>query len=468
MVGIRSYGAYIPKYRLGKETAGWTYPGEKAVANFDEDSVTMAVAAGADCLRGHDRSQVDGVLFGTTTPPYLEKQGAAIIAAALDLRNDIYSADITGVLRAGTTALRMAIDAIDAGRARQVLVVAADCRMAAPRDPLEPSLGDGAAALLVSAESTIAEIEASHSVTDSMLDVWRSQEDEFVRSWEDRFVIEEGYQRVIPEAVSALLAQQQLTPKDISKAIYHSGDARRHGQLASKMGFEDAQVQDPLFGRVGNTGTAFPLMLAISALEEAGPGDRILVAGYGDGCDVFSIRASDGAAAARDGRHGVRGHLESKLPVKSYDEYARWRALLPTAASRRPAPPTPSVSALWRETDKNLRLHGSRCRSCGYLQYPPQRVCVNCQTTDSFEAVRLSDQGAEVFTYSMDYVAGSVDVPLVITVINFNGGGRMMCMMTDREIDDVKINMPVEMTFRKLHTVGGIHNYYWKSMPVRA
>jgi 3-hydroxy-3-methylglutaryl CoA synthase len=468
MVGIRSYGAYIPKYRLGKETAGWTYPGEKAVANFDEDSVTMAVAAGADCLRGHDRSQVDGVLFGTTTPPYLEKQGAAIIAAALDLRHDIYSADITGVLRAGTTALRMAIDAIDAGRARQVLVVASDCRMAAPRDPLEPSLGDGAAAFLVSADSTIAEIEACHSVTDSMLDVWRSQEDEFVRSWEDRFVIEEGYQRVIPEAVSALLAQQQLTPKDVSKAIYHSRDARRHGQLAAKMGFEDTQVQDPLFGRVGNTGTAFPLMLAVSALEEAGPGDRILVAGYGDGCDVLSIRASDGVTAARDGRLGVRGHLESKLPVKSYDEYARWRALLPTAAARRPAPPTPSVSALWRETDKNLRLHGGRCRSCGYVQYPPQRVCVNCQTTDSFEAVRLSDQGAEVFTYSMDYVAGSVDVPLVITVINFNGGGRMMCMMTDREIDDVKIGVPVEMTFRKLHTVGGIHNYYWKSMPVRA
>jgi uncharacterized OB-fold protein len=234
------------------------------------------------------------------------------------------------------------------------------------------------------------------------------------------------------------------------------------------MGFEDTQVQDPLFGRVGNTGTAFPLMLAVSALEEAGPGDRILVAGYGDGCDVLSIRASDGVTAARDGRLGVRGHLESKLPVKSYDEYARWRALLPTAAARRPAPPTPSVSALWRETDKNLRLHGGRCRSCGYVQYPPQRVCVNCQTTDSFEAVRLSDQGAEVFTYSMDYVAGSVDVPLVITVINFNGGGRMMCMMTDREIDDVKIGMPVEMTFRKLHTVGGIHNYYWKSMPVRA
>jgi len=468
MVGIRSFGAYIPKYRLSKETAGWTYPGEKAVANFDEDSITMAVAAGTDCLRGHDRSQVDGVLFATTTPPYQEKQGAALVAAALDLRRDIYSADVTGVLRAGTTAVRMAVDAIEAGRAQQVLVATADCRMAAPRDPLEPSLGDGAAALLLSADGAVAEVEASYSLTDTMLDVWRSQDDEFVRSGEDRFVIEEGYQRIIPEAVGAFLAQQQLAPKDVSKAIYHSSDARRHAQLAARMGFEERQVQDPLYGRVGNTGAAFPLMLLASALEEASPGDTILVAGYGDGCDVLSIRASDGVAAARDGHRGVRGHLESKLLLKSYDDYIRWRTLLPTAAARRPAPPTPSVSALRRETDKNLRLHGSRCLSCGYVQYPPQRVCVNCQSKESFEAVRLSDRAAELFTYSMDYVAGTIDVPLVITVINFDGGGRMMCMMTDRDIDEIKVGMPVEMTFRKLRTVGGIHNYYWKSMPVRA
>ena len=468
MVGIRSFGAHIPKFRLGKGTAGWSYSAEKAVANFDEDSITMAVAAGADCLRGLDRSQVDGVLFATTTTPYSEKQGAAIVAAALDLRRDIYSADVTGVLRAGTTAVRMAIDAIEAGRARQVLVTAADCRMAAPGDSMEQSLGDGGAALLLSSDGVVAEVEAAYSVTDSMLDIWRSREDEFIRSWEDRFVIEEGYQRLIPETVSAFLAQRQLSPQDVTKAIYHSTDARRHAQLGAQMGFQEGQIQNPLYGRVGNTGAAFPLMLLASALEEASPGDRILMAGYGDGCDVLSIRASEGIAAAREGHRGVKGHLDCKVLLKSYDEYARWRSLVPTAAARRPPPATPSVSALWREADTTLRLYGARCLSCGCVQYPPQRVCVRCQAKDSFEAVRLSDHTAEVFTYSMDYVAGTVDVPLVITIINFDGGGRMMCMMTDREIEDVKIGMPVEMTFRKVGTAGGIHNYYWKSMPVRA
>lgn len=468
MAGIRSAGAYIPKYRLGKETAGWRSPGEKAVANFDEDSVTMGVAAGADCLRGIDRAEVDSILFATTTPPYLEKQNAALVAAALDLRNDIASADITNVLRAGTTAVKIALESVNAGSAKNVLVVAADSRLAVPRDPMEPAIGDGAAALLISKDGVFAEIPAGHHVTDSMLDVWRARDDTFVRSWEDRFVIEEGLMRVMPQAVGAFLEKSGLKPADFSKAVYYSNDARRHAQLARQMGFKEEQVQDPMYGVVGNTGAAFPLVLLVAALEEAKAGDRLLLAGYGDGADVFSIIVKSGAGSVQDGRRGVRKHVESKRSLKTYDEYARWRELMTTAAARRPPLPTPSVSALWRETDKNIRLHASRCKSCGYLQYPPQRVCIKCMTKDSFEPVRLSDKKAEIFTYSMDYVAGTPDVPLVVTVVNFDGGGRMICMMTDREVEDVRVGLPVEMSFRKLHTVGGVHNYYWKSTPVRA
>ena len=104
MAGITAYGAYVPRYRLGAETDGWDSPGQRSIANFDEDSVSMAVAAGIDCLKGRDRDAIDGLLFASTTPPYAEKQCASIIAMALDLRRDIFTADITDVLRAGTTA----------------------------------------------------------------------------------------------------------------------------------------------------------------------------------------------------------------------------------------------------------------------------------------------------------------------------------------------------------------------------
>ena len=109
---IKSYGVHIPRYRLGRETTGEGGSTERAIANFDEDSVTMAVAAGLDCLQGRDRQAIDALFFASSTVPYAEKQGAAIISAALDLRRDIFAADVTDVLRAGTTALRSALDAV--------------------------------------------------------------------------------------------------------------------------------------------------------------------------------------------------------------------------------------------------------------------------------------------------------------------------------------------------------------------
>ncbi|MBI4308457.1 MAG: OB-fold domain-containing protein [Chloroflexi bacterium] len=467
MVGIRSYGAYIPKYRLGKETAGWGQSVEKAVGNFDEDSITMAVAAGMDCLGGQSRDQVSSLFFATTAPPYLEKQGAAVAATALDLKRETFTADVTTTLRAGTTALRLAMDAIASGSARDALVVAGDTRMAAPRSDLDRSLGDGGAALLLSKSDAIAEIEGIHSISEHILDVWRPVGEQFLRSWEERFVTEEGYLRIMSDAVTAALQKYKLTPGNITKAVYTALDPRRHSELGRKLGFSPQQIQDPLFGKVGNTGAAFPLMLLGAALESAKPGDRILLASYGDGADVYILRVTENITKFKGGR-GVKRHLESKRTVADFDTYLRWHQLQVSEAPRRPTPPGLSPPALLRERDQNLRLYGVKCTACGRIEYPPQRICTFCKATDKVEFVRLSDKRGEVFTYSMDYLAGAIDTPLVITVVNFNGGGRMLAMMTDRELNEVKIGLPVEMSFRKLQTLGGIHNYHWKSVPVRA
>jgi len=467
VVGISGYGAYIPRYRLGAATAGWNSPLERSVANFDEDSVTMAVAAGTDCLWGRDRRAVDGLLFATTTPPYAEKQCAAIIASSLDLRRDLFAADITDVLRAGTTALRTALDAVSAGSARQVLVIASDTRQGAPRGDTERSSGDGAVALLVSDQAVIATLEGSYSVTENMLDTWRSAGDPFVRSWEDRFATSEGLERILGDATAGFFQKQGITAKDVTKVAMYAPDPRRHSQLALRLGFTPAQVQDSLFGRLGNTGTAFPLMLLANALEDARPDQLLLVMSYGDGSDLLGFRVTSYIGASRP-RLGVAGYLNSKRILPQYETYAQWRDVWITdATSRRPMPVAPSVTALWRESDKNIRLYAGQCNQCGYVQYPPQKVCVNCQARDDMSSLRLSDQPGALFTYSMDYIAGTTDTPLVVGVVDFDIGGRMLCMMTDRELDEVRIGMSVEMSFRKLRVVNGIHNYYWKAIPVR-
>ena len=467
MPGISSFGGYVPRYRLGAATEGWNSSVERSIANFDEDSVSMAVAAGIDCLKGRDRQEIDGLLFATTTPPYAEKQCASIIANALDLRRDIFSADITDVLRAGTTALKSALDSVTAGSASNVLVIASDNRQGPPKGDAERNSGDGAAAFVISREDVVAELDGFYTITENMMDTWRSAGDFFVRSWEDRFSIEEGLERILGDAITGYLEKQGISVKDIAKLALYAPDGRRHAQLVRQMGFAAEQVQDPLFGQLGNTGAAFPLMLLAGALETAVTGQLIVTASYGDGSDVLGFRVTSNAANHRSAA-GVSGYLAAKQVLDSYETYARWRDVWITdAASRRPQAQSPSVSALWREGDRNIRFYGASCNHCGYRQYPPQRVCVKCQTRDDATPIRLSDQPGRVFTYSLDYLAGTTDTPLVIAVVDFEEGGRVLCMMTDRELGEVRVDLPVEMSFRKLRVVNGIHNYYWKAIPRR-
>lgn len=466
MAGIRSFGAYIPKFRLTKDTKGWGFPGEKAVANFDEDSLTMGVAAGLDCLKGVDRSTIDGLIFATTTAPYGEKQSAATIATALDLRGDISTTDLTDVLRAGASALRVALDSVSSGSARNILVIASDMRQAPPKSDSDRSIGDAAAAILISNDELLAESEGAHSVSEHMMDSWRPTGDPFVHTGEDRFIADEGYHRVMKLAVEAALKKQGLTPKDITRAAYGSGNARAHADMARRWGLEPSQVQDPLYGKAGATGSAMPLLLLAGALEELGAGQRILVAAYGDGADVLFFKTTPAIAARQPARRGVKSHLDSKDTIPDHDAFLQWRQLLGKEAARRPNPQPISIQAAWRDRDAILRLYGGKCE-CGHIAWPPQRVCPFCREQDKTTSVRLAETPGEIYTYSMDYVGGNPDVPTVIGVINFQGGGRMLTQITDRVVSHVRIGLPLEMTFRKIGTIEGIHNYFWKGMPIR-
>ena len=189
-IGISAYGIYIPRYRLSRKTIsaamGWlspgALPGEKAVANYDEDSLTMAVAAGIDCLKGTDRAGVDGLYFASTTFPYRERESAAIIATALDLSPNIRTADFANSLKAGTGAILSAYDSVKAKGARNILVCGSDCRLGKPGSSQEMVFGDGAAALLLGSSGVIASLEGWYSASYDFPDYRRSEDDKFVRS----------------------------------------------------------------------------------------------------------------------------------------------------------------------------------------------------------------------------------------------------------------------------------------------
>ena len=481
MVGITSYGAYIPWNRMKREDCvkawgGFAMPGERAVAYYDEDSVSMAVEAGMDCLTGVDPKKVDGLFFATTTSPYKEKQCSALMAVPLDLRADIRTADVTTSLRAGTTAMALAFDTIRAGSANSVLVIAADMRVGAPAGMGEQQMGDGAAALLLGDQNVIAEILGVYSISDELAGTWRSEDDKFVRSGEDRFVMDEGYSKYVPVAIAGVLKKCGLTPKDITKVTLDPpGDPRRHGKAIAQAGFEASQIQDP-FGlvlNVGVTGCAMAPMMLIAALEDAKPGDKIIVAGSGNGADAMVLQVTD-AIKKMGERRGIKKNLASKRVMPNYNDYLRWRELVPQEVARRPDKQHIRMSANWRERKQLLGLWGVKCKKCGTPQYDngaaatgPIRICAQCQAQDTFDDYNFVRRKAKVFSYTQDNLAAVIDPPASVVLIEFDGGGRAFFDLTDRDPAKVEVGMPVEMTFRKLQYDRGLTNYFWKARPVR-
>jgi uncharacterized OB-fold protein len=336
-----------------------------------------------------------------------------------------------------------------------------------PNGANELAFGDGAAALLLGDTGVIATIDGSYSINDEIVDVWRPEGGNFVHNWEERFVREEGYTKVVPEAVSGALNKYKLAPKDFAKAVFYAPNPRLLSMVARKLGFDvKTQIQDLLYDQMGNTGTALPLMLLGAALEEAKAGDKILLVSYGDGSDVYILTVTEEIGRLK-GKRGMKEYLASKRVLPSYQKYLQWQSVIPIEPPSRPPLQKPSAVALWRDSKTGLGLYGSKCKKCGTPQIPLQRVCVECQAKDDFELYRFAERKGTVYTFSQDNLAASPDPPSTITAVDFEGGGRLMCDMTDRDPKTVKVGMPVEMTFRKLRDVGGIQDYWWKCRPVR-
>jgi 3-hydroxy-3-methylglutaryl CoA synthase len=465
MVGIVSFGSYIPTYRLPRELIAkeWGQPslgGERAIANFDEDSLTMAVNASVDALGGRDPRSLAGVFFASTTSPYREKQAAVTVATVLEANPEIRTMDFTDSLRAGTSALLTALDLVQSGK--NILVCVGDSRMGEPDSQQEQNYGDAGAAVLVGTENVIAELVGSYTVSQEFLGTWRTEEQDYLRSFPGAFETRFGYNRFIAAAVQGVLQKCNLTPKDIAHAAI-AAPAQRTLQAALRGVGLDAksQVQDTFWNTIGDAGAAQPLVLLAAVLERSKPGDVILVVGYGDGGDAAIFRATEAIAGFKVAR-SVFSQIEVKRTMPSYGKYARFRKLM------RKDYPTTDMSTpvvLLRDQKEILPLHGGKCPKCGTTQFPIHRICIECGYRDGLEEVKLSRTG-KLFTFTHDYLTETPDPPTTQAVVDLDGGGRVYVQMTDCEPERVEIGMPLELTFRKYHEGYGIKNYFWKARPV--
>jgi hydroxymethylglutaryl-CoA synthase len=455
--GIVAWGAYIPVGRLARAdiAAALGVPsgrGARAVACHDEDTTSMGVEAARRALWA---SQAPRSLFlASTAPAYADKTNATSIHAALGLDAHAVALDMVG-------AVRSAVGALGAAATTGGMAVLSDIRIGRPGSADEREGGDGAAAFLFGdGDEVAAEVVARASTTAEFLDRWRAPGDVASSTWEERFGLTR-YLALVRDAVGRAVSSSRVERPD---HVVVSCPLARVVTTTCK-GFDAASTAaNALAAEIGYLGAADAGVRLAHVLDRAQPGETILVVSAADGCDAVILRATD-AIGHRSGRLTVREQVSRARPV-SYQDFLTWRGLLPREPPRRPDPVRPAAPPSARSERWKFALTGSRCGNCQELHLPPQRVCSNCAAVDTMREESVADREARIVTYTLDRLAYSLAPPTIDVVLDFDHGGRYACQLTESTPDEIEIGSRVEMTFRRLFTAGGVHNYFWKARPV--
>jgi hydroxymethylglutaryl-CoA synthase len=466
--GILSTGVHLPRRRLDRASirdvagaGGGT--GTRTVASYDEDTTTMGVEAARLALRAAPPGAGPSTLwFSTVAPAYADKTNATAVHAALRLDAAVPAFDANGSVRSAVGALRAALDGIG-----PALVVAADLRTGLPGSPDEAAGGDAGAALLVGepadGAAPLAEVLGWGSATEEFLDRWRAPGAARSQLWEERFG-EVRYTALGQAAWDDGLKAAGLVADQVDRVVVAASHGRAASALVKNLGVAAkapaaGSVTARLAGEVGFTGAAEPALALAAALEDAAPGQVIALVVLADGADVLLVRTTPAVAGAEapSRRSPIAVQLDAGLPV-TYGRYLAWRGFLPVEPPRRPEPARPSASAADRSRHWKFGFVGSQGHG-GEVHLPP--------APGGREQPRpMADAAGTIVTLTVDRLAYSPSPPIVFAVVDFDGGGRLPVELTDVDAGGVGIGDRVEMTFRRLFSADGIHNYFWKARPV--
>lgn len=474
--GILAFGAYVPQRRLQRaavfEANQWFAPGlkglakgERAIASWDEDAITMAVEAARDCLTERDREDVTGVVLASTTLPFADRLNAGIIKEALVLDDQITALDVTGSQRAGTSALIQALSAQG-----ETLVLAADLRKARPASEAELQQGDAAAALLVGQGELVAKLLGRHSQTIDFVDHFRATGVDYDYTWEGRWIRDEGYTKILGGALKDALAHFGLHGNQIDRAIIPIPVRGVPESLAKACGIRPDAIADSLTAGLGDSGVGHPLLMLAAALEKARPGEKILVAGFGQGADVLLFETTE-ALARLPKRLGVAGNLARGKKDTNYLRFLFHRGLLDLERGMRAeADQKQPGTTLYRHRKAVLGLVGGRCTKTGTVQFPKTEIGVNPndRAEGTQEDYPLAEKRARIVTYTADSLTYSPDPPTYYGAIDFEGGGRMVAEFADVVAADVEVGKAMRMVFRikSVDEQRDFTRYFWKAVPV--
>ena len=309
MVGIITYGVYIPRFRIkvdeiarvwganSDEIRGGLGVYEKSVPDLDEDTATIAVEAARSAMarRSIDPEEIGAVYVGSESHPYAVKPTACTVGEAIRATPNMTAADYEFACKAGTAAIQTCMGLVKSGMIRYGMAIGSDVAQGAPGDALEYTAAAGGAAYLIGNERPIAEIHHTCSFTTDTPDFWRREGQNYPRHG-GRFTGDPGYFRHVQEAARMLLSKMGTSPSDYDYAVFHQPNAKFPRRVAQVLGFSAEQVKPGLVvPRLGNTYSGSSMIGLAATLDQAAPGDRIFVTSFGSGAgsDAFDIEVTD-------------------------------------------------------------------------------------------------------------------------------------------------------------------------------
>jgi 3-hydroxy-3-methylglutaryl CoA synthase len=479
MVGITAFGGYVPRLRLQRaaivEANGWFNSGlkaygrgERAMCNWDEDALTMAVEAGRDCLAGERPDDLKAVFLASTSLPFQDRQCASVLTTALSLGQDLLTLDVTASQRAGTSGLITALQAVK-GLGGRGLYVAAEHRRSKAASILELTTGDGAAALSLGNEGAVAEFVDAQQAAVDFVDHYRGQNEKFDYGWEERWVRDEGYLKIVPPVIQGLLAKTGIAADKIDRFLMPATIRNLAQQIARGAGIRAEAVADNLQGSMGDAGAAHALVMLVAALEAAGPGETIMLVGWGQGADAILFRTTEAILRLKP-RVGIKGHLARRKAESNYAKFLSFNDIVEMDRGlRSEVDKQTALSSLYRNKEMLIGFVGGKCRVCGTVQFPKTNVCVNpnCGEFHSQDDHPFADTPAKVQSWTADNLTYSLDPPQHFGMVVFAEGGRLMADLTDVDPGAVEVGMAMRMMFRvKEHdNQRGFTKYFWKAAP---
>jgi len=351
-------------------------------------------------------------------------------------------------------------------------VVTSDVRIGLPGSGDEREGGDAAAALVFGPGTpqtpVLATAVAHASSTDEFLDRWRVPGQAYSHTWEERFV-EHLYRPAAEESFAAALKLAALTPGDIDHLIVCGLSSRSAQQFTRGSGVRPAAVSPTHNNLIGNPGAAQPALLLSDVLDRAEPHQTIALVSLADGATTVVFRTTERCRDRQPAAASLAAQINGPHRIVSYPTFATWRGMLNREPPRRPEPDAPAAPPAHRSAGYKFGFQASRCDACHQVNVPPARICYSCGARDQMTPISLSDVLGTVKTFTVDRLAYTPSPPMIAAVIDFDGGGRFRCEITDSAIDGIRVGTRVRLTFRRLLTTGdGVHNYFWKARPVNA